>query len=301
MELKKRESFDYSVKDNGIFNFTIDDVDMKKRTVRVIANTAKYLDSQLDVCLIGAPKQSIKLMGPDSTGGPKIKFALDHDLTKRPGKITKLDEEEVTIKGVTYTCLCGEVYMSDNTLGNDTLVDYLDGKIDQHSIGFKYLDIDIYDPEAHGNSEDGKKWSAFKSQIINADEYEDLAKDAWDRRVIAVKNYQLFEFSGVGFGANPITPYLGQAKSLNIDKLLLNLDSHGKKMLSILKDGIVLDKETITCKSDAINMYKVMQMQQKSIIDNIFNRKSIQKYLAEEFGVKPTEKSKGITANSIKF
>src|ERR1017187_2387657 len=134
--IKSREQFDFSYKDNGLMTFKITDVDTAKRTIMGIGNTYNILDSQLDVMQNNVFKQSILLNGPKADG-PKIKMALDHDLTRRHDKITELCAKQVNIKGENMDCLYFEAQMTDNDLGNETLADYLDGKIDQHSVGFK--------------------------------------------------------------------------------------------------------------------------------------------------------------------
>lgn len=292
--IKERETFEYSVK-SGVYGFTIKDVDTSKRTIMGVGNAYNYMDSQLDVVQNGAAKRSIQLMGPDSESGPKIKHALNHDLTTLPGKITMLCEKEMNINGEKLMCLCFESKLADTTLGNDTLVNYQEGIYDNHSIGFKYVDVKAFNPMAHGNSEEGKEWSDFKKTICNAEDYEELCDGMYeweDKRVLKVNEIKLYEISTVAFGANSLTPYLG-SKTMNPDTFVTNLKTRIKKMHSSIKNGVQSD--------ETLRLIELQAKQLESILDEIFNRKSIEKYLAEEFGVRIPEKSKGITANSIKF
>src|ERR1017187_849402 len=236
--MKSRELFEYSVKSQGIVSMSIDDVNASKRTVRAIGNTYNYLDSQNDVLLPGAAKKSIKLNGPDSDSIEKVMHAKDHDLTRIPGKMTKIEEVEQTIKGVKMMCLCFESKLSDTQLGNELLTQYLDGTYNQHSIGFKYLDYKFYDPKAHGNSVDGKEWNEFKDGIANLGEYEEITKanPYSDGKVLAVKEIQLFEISTVARGANKLTPYLGNSKSAVT--LALSLNSRIKQIYKSATKGM---------------------------------------------------------------
>lgn len=286
--LKKRETFDYSVK-SGTYGFTIADVDTERRTIMAVGNTYNYMDTMLDVLQHGAAKRSVQLMGPESNDSPKIKHALNHDLTTLPGKITKLEEKLVNIKGENMMCLCFESRLSDTILGNDTLINYQEGIYDQHSIGFKYVDVKAFNPLAHGNSEEGKEWNEFKKTIANADEYEELMQDCWDTRVLKVNEIKLFEISTVAFGANSLTPYLG-SKTMNPETFVTNLKTRIKKMHSCVKNGVQSD--------ETLRIIDLQAKQLEAILDEIFNRNSIGEYLAKEFG-KPVKQQEGITARDL--
>ena len=287
----KRESLPYSFKANGKFNLKIQDVDTEKRTIKAVGNAYNYMDSQLDVLQTGAAKKSIQEMGPESTGGPKIKHALFHDLTQLPGKMTRLSEENVNINGENVMCLCFESKLADTTLGNDTLTNYNEGIYDNHSIGFKYVKVTALDPESHGNSDDGKAWNQFKDTILNADEYGELSESSWDKRVLQVHEIKLYEISTVAFGANPLTPYLGK-KSLNPTNLWAEFDNRLKKLNQIIKKGTQSD--------DMMFNIQAMILQLQAIKDGIFGDEDIRKYLGQK-GAEPInvesfdEKLKGFT------
>lgn len=286
--MKSRELFDYSVKTNGLIQLSIKDVDTSKRTISGVGNAYNYLDSQLDVIMPGAAKRSIISKGPQSDAVAKIKHALNHDLSLLPGKMTMLEEKEVNIKGENVMCLCFESKLSDTTLGNDTLTNYLSGIYDNHSIGFKYLKYKFLNPQAHGNSEEGKEWNDFKSQISNADEYEELSSAIPDwmgddgKKVLKVDELNLFEISTVAFGANSLTPYLGNKSAKQTpDTILLQLHNRLKKLESAIKNGT---------QSDDMMHNILLQIEQiKSLHDEIFQDLQIKTALEQKFN--PTKET----------
>lgn len=280
--MKSRELFDYSVKTNGIIKLSIKDVDSKKRTISGVGNAYNFMDSQLDVVMPGAAKKSIQEKGPESNSIAKIKHALNHDLTMLPGKMTMLCEKEVNIKGENVMCLCFESKLSDTTLGNDTLTNYLDGIYDNHSIGFKYLKYKFLNPNAHGNSEEGKEWGEFKDSIINLDDYEELASQIPDwmgddgKKVLKVDELNLFEVSTVAFGANSLTPYLGnKAAKQTPETILLQLHNRLKKLQSTIKNGTQSD--------DMMNNILLQIDQLKSLHDELFQDLQIKSALEQKY------------------
>ena len=110
IEQKKAEQFPVK---SGM-GLQVKDVDMTKRVVTGYFNSFNYFDSDADVILPGAFKKSIKERGVESQATAKIKHALFHDLTRLPGKLMKLEEDE--------TGLYFETKMSNTTDGNDTLI-----------------------------------------------------------------------------------------------------------------------------------------------------------------------------------
>ena len=276
--MKSRELFDFSVKSQGIIGFKIDDVDTAKRTVRAVGNTAKVLDSQLDVLEPGNANKSIKLNGPDSDSIEKIMHAKDHNLTTIPGKMTKIGEEQVTIKGQSMTCLCFESKLSDTQLGNELLTQYLDGTYNQHSIGFKYLDYKFMNPQAHGNSAEGKEWNEYKDSIVNMEDYDEIVKGIPDwmgpdaKKILVVKEIQLFEISTVARGANKLTPALG-VKGTNPSILALDINTRLKNIYKTMRKGIS-DTDLYSTK------LQIMQLQ--SCMDEIFAEENVKKMFTDK-------------------
>lgn len=274
--MKPRELSNYSVKTNGLVSMNISDIDTSNRTVMGVGNAYNFLDSQLDVLTNGAAKNSIRLNGPDSDSVEKIAHAFNHNLNTLPGKITKLEEREVNIKGENVMCLCFESKLSDTQLGNELLAQYLDGTYNQHSIGFKYLKYKFLDPKAHGNSEAGKEWNQYKDSIINLNEYDAIADAMPDwapKNVLKVDEIKLYEISTVAFGANKLTPYLGN-KSGNPESLALMINTRLKQLHECVKRGLTNDS--------AVHNLKLQILQIESMMEEIFGELTVKNFIREK-------------------
>lgn len=202
----KQEKLDieYGVKTVG--EVSIKDVDLSKRIVTGMYNSYNYFDSDFDVLLMGSSKNSIEQHGPNSGAVRKIKHALNHDLKTLPGKIITLEEKEVDgVQGIYF-----ETRMSKTQLGIDTLINYQEEIYDNHSIGFRYLDLDFMD-------QDAEDWGKMLELLLNP---EDADKVGF---MYIVKEIELFEGSTVGIGANQLTPYLGvKSNDVALQRIALN-------------------------------------------------------------------------------
>ncbi len=86
---------------------------------------------------------------------------------------------------------------------------YKEGRINQHSIGLQYLDLEL----AINDEESEKEfdfWNKYFDQIINKEKAEELGF-FW-----VVKEIRLLENSAVLFGSNEITPTLDN----NVEKTI---------------------------------------------------------------------------------
>ena len=207
IQLNKKDFLDmpYAVKGN-VWNLKKPEVDSEARTVDVIANTYYYIDSYGDVLIEGCCAKSITERGPKSSMPGKIKHLSNHNLTEGIGRIELLEETEVNDMFV----LRANSRMSETTAGEETLIKYNEGIIDQHSIGFNYMDLEWLDSES-------EEFEKMLTKLINPD---DAIKygGMW-----VVKEIKLFEFSSLdGFGANRLTPFLG-VKTDNIQVQYNNL------------------------------------------------------------------------------
>lgn len=203
----------------GGFETITKDVDFSKRIVKSIPNTYLWFDHDQDVLLPGCCKKTIAERGPDSTSGAKIKNVKDHIINRRIGKPMVMDERTIDGKQVIYA----ESKMLETTDGNDTLIEYQEGVIDQHSIGHRYVDISIV-------TADDEDWSKYLAMLINPEDAEEYGY------MFPCKEIELFEWSPVSFGSNQLTPYLG-VKSGNPDAILLKLYDRLDLLYSQMRNG----------------------------------------------------------------
>lgn len=226
IRLEKKDFIDmpFAVKGNVGANKV--EVSESSRKVDVVANTYYYMDSYGDVLVDGCCAKSISDRGPGSDQPGKIKHLGNHNLSNAVGLPTLL--EETTIEG--KSVLRAESVMSETNSGEETLIKYKEGIIDQHSIGFNYLDLNWIDLE----SEEGEKMLA---KLINPEEAE-----KWGGMWV-VKEIRLFEFSSLdGFGANRLTPFLGlktDNKTVQYNNMITKLDA----LHTAMRNGG--DKETL--------------------------------------------------------
>lgn len=238
-----KKSILYQIKSANVA-LEVKDVDMSKRTVDVVLNTYNYLDSDSDVLIPGAAKKSIKERGVNSNATAKIKFAVGHDLTLLPGAFIELGEKKVNYKGQSLDVIAGSVKMATTTLGNDTLINYQSGIYDNHSIGFRYMQLEVLERGSDG-------WKEVADGLINPQEMQ--GKDM----MFAVKEINLFEGSVVAFGANSLTPFLG-TKSVNKEALLLDLNNRMDKLTKALRDGSQSDEMMETLSLQAMQIKQIM-------------------------------------------
>ena len=221
------------------------DVSTTSRVVTGFFNSYNFFDSDKDVLILGAAKKSIDERGPASNAVAKIKHAMNHDLTTLVGKINVLEEK--TVNGITGIYF--ESKIANTTLGNDTLINYLEGVYDNHSIGFKYNQIDLIDREKNS-----AQWNNILPHLLNAAEAEKFGY------LYLVKEINLYEGSTVAFGANSLTPFLG-VKSGNKDSMMLALFSKLNQLESTVKNGAQSD--------EMMNTFELQIKQFKQILKEI--------------------------------
>lgn len=177
--------------------------------VKVVANTAWWMDSYGDVITADAYTQSIK-------DNPDIPHLLDHihSAVGHIGDTQKLYTSEIQLRdlgvnqpGVTTALIMESLVRKD--YNEKAYQFYLNGKIDQHSIGLTYGDIQlaINKPGEKDYEANYQVWKDNIDNIINKDKA--LAKGYfWLIPSLSVK-----ENSAVLFGANSLTPTLEIGKS----------------------------------------------------------------------------------------
>ncbi|WP_424493897.1 hypothetical protein [Salinimicrobium sp. GXAS 041] len=193
-----------------------EDVDVLR--VKVVANTANYLDSHMDVLIPGCWSKTIQ------ERKHLIPHLHDHvhRLDAKIGEVvdiyaSSLSYSELGIDGSGTTESL--IFVTDVMKEYNPKVfnQYKAGKVKQHSIGLQYMKIDLAI-----NDEDNEKemefWNKYYPQIIN--------KEMADERGFfwVIQEIKLLENSAVLFGSNEATPTLeNNVKNLsNTDNEPLN-------------------------------------------------------------------------------
>ena len=182
-----------------------------ERIIKAVANTYNFFDHDFDVLRMGSAAKSIEERGSKSNAPDKILHALFHDLTRLPGK--SMNEAETEVNG--HKVLYVESRLSETNEGEDTLIKYKDDIYNQHSIGFRYVQIDFV--EVGDN-----KWDKFISNLINPEDAEKVGFG------FDVTEINLHEWSTVAFGANKLTPFLGtktKNKKIHLQNIYTKLDA----------------------------------------------------------------------------
>lgn len=179
-----------------------EDSDPNKLKVTVIGNTTCWCDSHMDVIAPGAFKKTIE------ENGSYIAHLRDH-YHSLEGKIGK------TLKVYTGSIQLRELGIEDNDRAVEALfmdsevmrkwdekifAMYADKAVDQHSIGFQYMRIELAVNDAEGYPEEYKIWSEAFPLVINK---EKVLERGYFWYVTEVK---LYEISAVLFGSNVLTP-----------------------------------------------------------------------------------------------
>lgn len=167
------------------FTSTVTDVDDKTRRVKVAISEVGLKDLDNEVINENAYTKTLSERGPQ--GANLIWHLVDHNprMTSALGKFSEIYMEGKMLMGIST--------LPETTLGNDMLVLYKRGDINQHSIGF----------------------SVVKSETMNK------GKDDQYKMIHEVK---LYEGSAVLWGANPNTPTISVGKSLGGRDLQEDLD-----------------------------------------------------------------------------
>lgn len=195
----------------SIFTEHKDDVSSGVITRSIIANTYNWMDSHDDVHVGNTFGKSI------NERSTKIFHLHDHkhEVTAKVGKPKSITEKSVawTDLGIarpnktTVLLLESEIKESYN---KDVFKQYLDKEIDQHSVGMRYIKIDlaVNDPEY---KEEKATWDAYYSQLGNPERADKMGY-FW-----AVKEAALIEVSAVLMGSNELTPTVENIEPSNLD------------------------------------------------------------------------------------
>lgn len=211
-KIKSKLNQHYAVKTNLT---TYKELHEDERIIKAVVNTYNYFDLDFDVLRMGASAKSIEQRGAKSNAPDKILHALFHDLTRLPGK--SIVESERVVNG--HEVLYAESRLADTIEGEETLIKYKDEIYNQHSIGFRFVQLEFIEQEADG-------WDKFISTLINP---EDAEKVGFGFNVTEIN---LFEWSTVAFGANKLTPFLGTKtlnKKIQLQNIYVKMDALIKK------------------------------------------------------------------------
>lgn len=157
------------MKNKPLYYKSISGVELNGLTASGYLASFNNKDADGDIILKGAFAKSINERGVNSNTPRKIAYLYQHDMNKPIGKFTTLIEDT---KGLYF-----EAKLDDIQLSRDVAKQYESGTLNQHSIGFRYINDKI---EKSTND------------------------DAW-----IVKEVDLFEGSVVTMGANDLTPFMG--------------------------------------------------------------------------------------------
>jgi HK97 family phage prohead protease len=202
----------------------VKDMDSVGRRVKIALAAFNNIDSDKDVIRKGAFSKSIQERGANTTTNRKIAFLRYHDWEHQIGKFVSLEE--------TDTHLIAVADLGRSTKANDAFLDYQDGIIREHSIGFNYIPDKM---QLHGEGE---------------------------QAYFEIKEVILWEGSAVTFGANSLTPMLDVSKG-NKQETLEKLNEEMKSLLYALKNGKGTDERLYSIEMGL----KVCQQKYNSLIN----------------------------------
>ena len=198
----------------------MEDIDEGNRIVKGYLSSFDTLDSDSDIIRKGAFAKSINERGVNAKNNRRIAHLRNHDWEQQIGLFTELGEDT---KGLYFVSQLGR-----STKGTDALLDYQDGILREHSIGFNYV----------------------KGKIEKIED-----KDNGD--FFEIKEVKLWEGSGVTFGANEFCPVISADKSVEDSEYLMNLNTDMNTLIKALKNGKGTDDRLENIE------FKLKQIQQK--------------------------------------
>jgi len=189
-----------------------------KRTI--LANTYWWMDSQSDVLLGRGDgdnsvfSTSIKQTLGSKKGADKVPPIDQHNysLDGRIGKTLSLYEAPISWRalGVGKTGMTEGLFAEaeiHKSLNEKRYNDYLNDMIDQHSVGMKYINLQLAVDNEQEYPKEYALWQKFIGKIGNRQQVEDQGY------FFPVFEGILREYSAVIAGANELTPVIGQSHS----------------------------------------------------------------------------------------
>ena len=108
-------------------SYSVKDIDSKQGIVTGYLSVFDNIDKHDDVIVKGAYKNTLKQKFESNN----IKYAYQHDITSLVGKFKELHEDNTGLYFV------GQ--LSKSSLGQDVLIQYEEGILDQHSVGIRVM------------------------------------------------------------------------------------------------------------------------------------------------------------------
>lgn len=177
----------------------VSDIDASTRKVVGYFASFNTLDADGDIIRKGAFAQSIALKGANSPSNRKIAHLWNHDWSEPIGKLLELFEDDYGLKFVSQ--------LGRSTKAQDTFLNYQDGIIREHSVGFYYLP---------GGAEVVTDKLGTYTNVTNVD---------------------LIEGSSVTFGANSLTPVIDVNKTEQVQDMLAFLNKQMERYIDVLRNG----------------------------------------------------------------
>jgi len=212
-QLKKGDIISFDTKAQITTKADVNTPDSDSEIYRtIVGNTYGFMDSHDDVHFKGIFSKSIK------ENGTKVLHLHDHvhELAAKVGTPLEVYEKEVSWADVGLktggmtTALLMDTRIEKERNPN-IFKDYLNGSINQHSVGMQYVKIDlaVNDPE---EEEEYATWNKYKDEVINLEKAEEQGF-FW-----AVTEAKLIEISCVIAGSNELTPTL-ETKTYDFEAL----------------------------------------------------------------------------------
>lgn len=216
--------------------------------VTVVCNTAWFCDSQMDVLTGTSYDNSVKVKGitiPHIADHKQSSTAHVGDVTAIYTKDLSLKELGLDASGSTTALIMETTIRKD--YNEDVYKFYDNGKINQHSIGLRYVDIQL---AINNHTEEYKDelaiWDEFYPKIIN--------KDFVDARgyFYLVSEIDIIENSCVLFGANALTPTLEVKSELALPTKELEILLE-QNVVNVVKNDVTVT-QTVLTKGEYMNV-----------------------------------------------
>lgn len=171
-------------------------------SVKVVANTAWYCDSQMDVLLPDNAKKSIS----ERKGMIPHLHDHRHEISAQVGDVKNIYYQDMSLSELGIPAIGSTqvlIFETDikKSYNEQVFNLYKSGKINQHSIGLQYVKIGLAMNDEESIAE-YELWQKYASKVINQSIIQEKGF-FW-----VVPEIKLLENSAVLFGSNPITPTL---------------------------------------------------------------------------------------------